>query len=156
MVSNSLLTTQIPRFGELIARRDFAELDARFFRAMWRCFGVMAGGTAALLGGTLVLHAIGHRWSERLLEPLPFALLLATMMANTILFAEAVYLRAHRQEPLLGVFIASALAVGASTLFLGRAYGTAGMMLRYFAATLLVSLGGGTRVFLRKRREWHA
>jgi len=78
------------------------------------------------------------------------------MTASTIFFAEAVYLRAHKQEPLLGPFIASALAVGTSTLFLGRAYGAAGMILGYFATTLLVSLGGGTWVFLRKRREWHA
>jgi hypothetical protein len=42
------------------------------------------------------------------------------MMANTIFTAEAVYLRAHKQEPLLGVFIASAIAIGASTLTLGR------------------------------------
>jgi len=116
----------------------------------------MSLALASAVCGTLVLHAIGHRWSERLLEPLPFALLLATMTASTIFFAEAVYLRAHKQEPLLGPFIASALAVGASTLFLGRAYGAAGMMLGYFATTLLVSLGGGTWVFLRKRREWHA
>ncbi len=156
LVSNSLLTTKVPQFGELIARRDFAELDARFFPAMWRSFGVMAFGAAVLLGGTLVLHAIGHRWSTRLLEPLPFALLLATMMANTIFFAEAVYLRAHKQEPLIRVFIASGLAVATSTLLLGRAYGATGMMLGYFATTLVVSLGGGTWMFLQKRREWHA
>jgi hypothetical protein len=155
-VASSLLTTKLPRFGELIARRDFAELDARFFPTMWRAFGVMALGAAALFGGTLALRAIGHRWSERLLDPLPFALLLAAMMANTIFTAEAVYLRAHKQEPLLGVFIASAIAIGASTLILGRAYGATGMMLGYFAATLFVSVGGGTWVFLRKRREWHA
>lgn len=155
-VAGSLLTTKLPLFGELIARRDFAELDARFFPTMWRALGVMALGAAALFGGTLALHAIGHRWSERLLEPLPFALLLAAMMANTIFLAEAVYLRAHKQEPLLGVFIASAVAVAASTFILGRAYGATGMMLGYFVATLVVSVGGGTWVFLRKRREWHA
>lgn len=154
-VSNSLMTTKIPRFGELIARRDFAELDARFFPAMGQSFGVMALGATVLFAGTLALRAVGHRWSERLLEPVPFALLLAAMTVNTIFFAEAVYLRAHKSEPLLGVFVASALAVGASTLFLGRAYGATGMMLGYFSATLIVSAGGGTLVFLRKRREWH-
>jgi len=155
-VASSLLTTKVPQFGELIARRDFAELDARFFPAMWRAFGVMALGGAVLFGGTVALRAIGHRWSERFLEPLPFALLVAALMASTIFLAEAVYLRAHKQEPLLGVFIASAIAVAASTLILGRAYGATGMMLGYFAATLVISVGGGTFVFLRKRREWHA
>lgn len=154
-VSTSLLTTKVPRFGQLIARRDFAELDARFFPTMWRSFGVMALGATALLGGTFVLRAIGHRWSERLLEPLPFALLLATMLANTIFFSQAIYLRAHKQEPLLGIFIASGIAVAACALILGRTYGATGMMLGYFITTLVISLGGGTWIFLRKRREWH-
>jgi hypothetical protein len=154
-VATSLVTTKIPRFGELIARRDFAELDARFFPAMWRALGVMLLGAAALLGGTFVLRAIGHRWSDRLLEPLPFAVLLATMLVNTIFFSQAVYLRAHKQEPLLGIFIISGTAVAASTLLIGRVYGPIGMMLGYFFTTLVVSLGGGTWVFLRKRREWH-
>jgi len=30
------------------------------------------------------------------------------------------------------------------------------MMLGYFAGTVVVSLAGGTWVFRRKRREWHA
>ena len=155
-VATSLVTTKIPRFGELIARRDFAELDASFFPAMWRAFGAMALGAVALLCGTFVLRAIGHRWSDRLLEPLPFALLSLTMLVNTIFFAQAVYLRAHKREPLLGIFIASGLTVAASTLLVGRVYGPTGMMLGYFLTSLVVSLGGGTWVFLRKRREWHA
>jgi len=154
-VATSLVTTKIPRFGELIARRDFAELDARFFPAMWRAFGAMALGAVALLCGTFVLRAIEHRWSDRLLEPLPLALLTATMLINTICFAQAVYLRAHKREPLLGIFIASGLAVAASTLLIGRVYGATGMMLGYFLTTLVISLGGGTWVFLRKRQEWH-
>jgi O-antigen/teichoic acid export membrane protein len=155
-VATSLVTTRMPRFGELIARRDFAALDAEFFPAMWRTFGAMALGAAALLGGTLLLPRIGgHRWSERLLEPLPFALLLGTFLINTIFFAEAVYLRAHKQEPLLGIFIASGIAVATCAVTLGRNYGATGMMLGYFLTTLVVSLGGGTWVFVRKRRQWH-
>ncbi len=155
-VANSLVTTRVPRFGELIARRDFAELDAQFFPALWRSLGAMAIGAVALFGGTLVLREMGHPWGARLLEPLPFALLLATMLANTIFFGEAVYLRAHKQEPLLGIFIASGITVAASTLTLGRAFGATGMMVGYFIGTLLVCVVGGTWVFVRKRREWHA
>ncbi|MGZ8853718.1 MAG: hypothetical protein ACXW2X_10010, partial [Thermoanaerobaculia bacterium] len=156
IASTAPLTTKSPLFGEWIARRDFAALDARFFPIMWRSFGLMAFGSAALFGGVLALRAIGHRWSERLLEPLPLALLLAALLASTIVFAEAVYLRAHKREPFLGIYIASALVIAPSTFFLGRAYGATGMMFGYFVATAVVTLGGGTWVFLRKRREWHA
>jgi O-antigen/teichoic acid export membrane protein len=156
VVATSFLSTKMPRFGELIARRDFVGLDAYFFPAMWRAFGVMTLGATALLGGTFVLRAIGHKWSERFLDPIPFALLLATMLINTICFAEAVYLRAHKQEPLLAIFIASGIAVAACTLILGRTYGATGMMLGYFFTTLVISLGGGTWIFVQKRREWHA
>jgi len=155
-VATSLLTTKVPRLGELIARRDFAELDARFFPLMRRSVGVMALGAAMLFGGTFALRALGHRWSDRLLEPLPFVLLLAAMVAQTIFFAQAVYLRAHKQEPLLWIFIAGSVAVAGCALILGRRFGATGMMLGYLLTTLVVSLGGGTWVFGRKRREWHA
>jgi hypothetical protein len=154
-IATSLLTTKMPRFGELIARRDFKELDAQFFPAMFRAFGVMAMGAIALLGGTYFLRAIGHRWSERLLDPLPFGIMLATLLINTLFFAEAVYLRAHKREPLLGVFVASGIAVATCAFTLGRMYGATGMMLGYFVSTLVISVGGGTWVFARKRREWH-
>src|SRR5262249_50033194 len=93
-IATSLLTTKRPRFVELAARRDFKELVAQFSPAMFRAFGVMAMGAIALFGGMYFLRAIGHRWSERLLDPLPFGIMLATMLINTLFFAEAVYLRA--------------------------------------------------------------
>lgn len=150
------LTTKSPRFGALIARRDFAALDALFFPTMWRSVALMALGSAALFSGVFLLRSIAHRWSDRLLDPLPLALLLAALLANTLVFAEAVYLRAHKREPFLGVYVATALVIAPATFFLGRAYGATGMMLGYFVATAVVSLGGGTWVFVHKRREWHA
>jgi hypothetical protein len=48
------------------------------------------------------------------------------------------------------------LTLAACALTLGRMYGATGMMLGYCVTTLVVSLGGGTWVFARKRREWHA
>lgn len=155
-VSMSWLTTKMPAFGELIARRDFAALDARFFPAVWRSFAVMAFGCAVFFAGAMVLHSIGHRWSQRILDPLPLALLIATMLVNHIVFAEGVYLRAHKQEPFLWISVLSALAIGTATFTLGRIWGATGMMLGFFVATVVVSLGGGTRIFVHKRREWHA
>lgn len=149
------LTTKSPLFGALVARRDFAALDARFFPTMWRSVGLMVLGSVALFAGLLTLRAIGHRWSARLLDPLPFAIMLAGLLANMIGFAEAIYLRAHKREPFLGIYLASALAIVPSTFILGRAYGATGMMLGYLVATAVITVGGGTWVFQRKRREWH-
>ena len=156
MTATAPLTTKTPLFGALVARRDFAALDARFFTAMWRSVALMALGSLALFAGVLALRAIGHRWSARLLDPLPLALLLAGFLANTVAFAEAIYLRAHKREPFLGVYIATALVVTSTTFLLGRAYGATGMMLGYLVATAVITVGGGTWVFQRKRREWHA
>lgn len=154
-ISTSWLTAKVPDFGQRIARRDFAGLDALFFGTMWRSLAVMAAGCTVLFAGVLVLRALHHPWGVRLLDPLPLALLLAAAIAQHVTSAQALYLRAHKSEPLLGISILYGLLAAASTIVLGRAYGPTGMMAGLLAVTLTVSLGGGTWIFVRKRREWH-
>ena len=154
-VATSLVTTKIPRFGELIARRDFAALDASFSRpcGVLRRDGARRNGAPrrhappAADRGTAGATGSSNRCRSPCCWP--------RCWLNTIFFAQAVYLRAHKQEPLLGIFIASGIAVAASQSSSAAPYGATGMMLGYFVTTLVISLGGGTWVFMRKRREWH-
>lgn len=155
-IAMSWVSTKVPVFGGFIARREFAALDALFFPTLWRSLIVMALGCAAFFGGVLWLRAIHHPWAQRVLDPLPLGLFILTTLANYVLYAEAVYLRAHKEEPFLKLTLTSAVLVATSTVVLGRLYGAAGMMAGFFAITTLFTLGAGTWIFVSKRKEWHS
>ncbi|MHB0913509.1 MAG: lipopolysaccharide biosynthesis protein [Armatimonadota bacterium] len=150
------VSTKAAPFGTLVAAGAFDELDRRFFRSARMAFVIAILGAVALWTGAYYLNHIGHPWSHRLLPPLPFALLAGTTVVNSIIFAESVYLRAHKQEPFLGISVLNGLLVGISTYVLGRFFGATGMMAGYFLITLVIVLPISIWIFQSKQRLWHS
>jgi hypothetical protein len=149
------VTTKAPRMGALIARREFAELDAVFFRAFKQSAAVVAGTGVVFWAAAWGLRAAGIGLAERLLPPLPLALLVVAGIANHAYSSQAAYLRAHRQEPFVRVAATMAVFCSGATYLLGAQWGATGMMAGFLTIMLLVGVGGGTHIFLAKRREWH-
>lgn len=154
-VALAWVTTKAPVFGVLVAKREYEELDRRFFTSLGQSLALIVVGGAVLMAGVFYLHAVGHPMSARILEPGPFGLLVATAIINHIVFSEAIYLRAHKQEPFLGPSILNGCLIGASTYFLGRYYGATAMAAGYLCVTLTTGLGLGSWIFASKRRLWH-
>jgi hypothetical protein len=150
------VNTKAAPFGNLIAKRDFKGLDRMFFPCLWQSLAAVACGGMMFWAAAFYARYLHHPLGQRLLDPLPLGLLVATMVVNQIVVAEATYLRAHKQEPFLGVSMLAACLVGLSTYFLGRPFGATGMMVGYFTVIVVVGLGFGTWVFVRKRRLWHS
>jgi hypothetical protein len=163
MISNSIsalalswISTKAAPFGTLIARRRFVELDHLFFPALWKSLGIVvlcASGFWLVAWG---LYQSEHPFRQRLLAPAPLVFLLVTGIANHIVAALAIYLRAHKREPYLILSVASAVLIGASSYILGRFYDATAMLAGAAIITLVVGLGGGTAIFLGMRRAWHA
>ena len=154
-ISVAWVTTKSAPFGALIARREFRELDRRFFPCLWQSWTVIALGGVVFWTAVVWARHLHLPISHRLLAPLPLAFLVATFVTNHVGFAEAVYLRAHKKEPFLILTLLLGSLMTLSSYFLGRAFGALGMMVGAFAITLVVGLGGSTYVFIKKRREWH-
>jgi O-antigen/teichoic acid export membrane protein len=150
------ISTKSAPFGALVARKQYAELDRLFFRALRQSFIVCVSGCLAVFAVTIYLYADGLPFARRLLNPWQFSLLLLAIAVNHIVFAEAIYLRAHKQEKFLMVSVITAFLVALSTYCLGRAYGATGMMLGYLVVKTFVGLGLGTWTFGKYRRVWHA
>jgi hypothetical protein len=155
-VAMTWVWTKRPLFGMRIARREFGALNRLFFPAMLRSFAVMLCGCVAFVGATFLLGVLHHPWRARLLDPLPLLMLTGAFLATQLYWSQSAYLRAHKKEPLLGIRLVSAVMLVTSTLVLGRIWGATGMMAGFLAVSVVVCLGGGTWIFLRKRREWHA
>ncbi len=150
------MNTKAAPFGKLIARRQFAELDHSFRRALTQSTTINVLGAGCVFLVALVLTAHRVPLAARLLAPLPFAMLLAGSIGNNVVAAEAMYLRAHKQERFMINSIVGALYTAPMVYLLGTRFGSLGIASGYLAGTIVIGLGFGTYTFLRWRRIWHA
>ena len=150
------INTKAAPFGTLIARREFTRLDRLFFRSAAQAFILCFIGSIAVWSVAFFLNQHHIAFAQRLLPPLPFALLLLSMNINQMVASMALYLRAHKQEKFLINSVIGAICVTVSSILLGRRFGALGMTAAQLAITLVVGLGYGSFVFFKYRRIWHA
>ncbi len=155
-VAVSWINTKAAPFGALIARREFTRLDAVFFQSLRQATLVCTAGAVVLWCGVLCLNWAHIRFAYRLLDPVSIALLLLTVLVNVVVFGEATYLRAHKQEKLLLNSVLGAVLIALSTWFLGMHFGARGVVAGSLLVGLLVGLPLATYVFVKYRRLWHA
>ena len=158
------MNTKAAPFGRMIARKEYSALDRSFFRALWQSTlaAVLACGIVWSSVEWLNTHGIrlhGVLLASRLLAPLPLALLFFGTVGNIVVFAEALYLRAHKQEKFMVNSIAGAVYIAPLAYLLGRWQnphgGAWGIAAAYAVGTVFIGLGYGTYTFLRWRRVWH-
>lgn len=154
-IAVSWVSTKSAPFGMLIARKEYQQLDRTFFRALWQSSAVSVAGALTAWLGTILLNVQHIRFAQRLLDPSSIALLMIYMITNILIFAEAYYLRAHKQEVFFVNSLVGAVAVTACTLIFGRLYGARGIVVSCCIGNLL-SLAWATQKFRKYRRLWHS
>ena len=154
-IAVSWVSTKSAPFGMLIARKEYQQLDRTFFRALRQSSAVSVAGALTAWLGTIFLNLQHFRFAQRLLDPSSIALLMTYMITNVIIFAEAYYLRAHKQEVFLVNSVVGAIAVTACTLIFGRLYGARGIVVSCCIGNLL-GLVWATQKFRKYRRLWHS
>lgn len=155
-VAVSWINTKAAPFGTMIARKEYAQLDHLFFQAMRQSLVVCAAGGLALWLSVVYLNWAHLSFANRVLDPTSLGILLVASGLNIVVNAEAVYLRAHKQEKFLIPSVVGAVLIGFSTYFLGKHYGAFGMVSGNLAVTVFVGLPLGNYVFFKYRRIWHA
>lgn len=153
-VACAWLNTRGPQFGILIARGEHPALDALFNKSLRiaLCIAVLA---AAML--VLCLWLVNAYWPQYAQRVLPIgcvALFAMHRVLNVAVSGIAIVLRAHRQEPLVGVSIVNAVAIAACTYYLGRLYGPWGLAIGLAAVTAFWTLPTSIQVFRKKLRAW--
>lgn len=137
----------------LISRHQYDDLDALFRKTMWQSVGVCLAGATALLVALYWLR-LNFAMGSRFLPLSYVVILLVPTLSNQILFAQAIYLRAHKQEPFLTLSILIGLITGTAVFVFGREYGALGVTLGY-AVVQIAALPFSTWIWRRRRREWH-
>lgn len=154
-VAVSWVNTKAAPIGTMIARKEYAELDHVFFRALKQACGVAAAGAMVAWLLDLYLNWARLPLAHRLLDPISFGILLTFPLMNVITSSQGLYLRAHKQEKFLWISVLSAILIGCSTLLLGRPFGALGVIIGSWLSGLIMGIPLCTYTFFKYRRIWH-
>lgn len=154
LVSSSWLYPKVPRFGMLIARKDYKELDRLFWR-ITKIVTAITIMTAALIWLLVyIVNKLHHPIAERFLSPLPTACLLLAQVLIAISLPFSSYLRAHKKEPLLFLSVLSGILTAISTLVLGKYFSATGMAIGFLLLNLILIPFVGI-IWYRCKVSWH-
>jgi len=153
-VSNSWVATKAPQYGILISSGRFQELDRLSRRSILQSLIVCLAGSGALLVALELLHHYTP-WGGKILGYDSFCWLIVAALTTQVLFGQAIYLRAHKQEPFLFLSVVNALLTATAVLMGASRNGSLGACAGYALVQLLI-LPFATAVFFRCRHLWHS
>jgi len=148
------IQTRVPKFGVLIARKQFGELDELYRRLLRMALGVAVAGAVGLWGIVFALNQCGHWLADRLLDPVTTAVFLVGTCLYLNSFGQECYLRAYKRDPFLLVNVVTDALIGGLTWWWGSQYGPIGAAVAYCGVIVCAILPWQTAVFRRCRREW--
>jgi len=142
--------TRAARFGILAAQGETKKLDQQFFRLTTLAAGVFVLGSAAFVGGIVVLNTLEWKLATRLLPPLTAAMLLGGALMMLITLCQNIHVRSHKQDPFLLASVISSTAIGLAVWLLGASSWAAdGIAIGYLTTTTAVALPLSTLAWWR-------
>jgi Na+-driven multidrug efflux pump len=147
------MSTKATPFGQMIAKKDYAALDQLFFHTLRVSLGVVGAIVTACMAGLLAIQRLFPSLASRMVSPQLFVLLLITAVSTLIVQSEAIYLRAHKEEPLLWQAIAVAVLTSIGAYYAAPRWGITGTCVVYFFCTGVVGVISATVIFRAKRRS---
>jgi hypothetical protein len=153
-IAVSWVSTKSAPFGTLIAGKKYRELDQTFSRALRQSVAVATTGALTVWLGCVYLNLRHFHFARRLLPPSSLGILMIYVIVNVVIFAQAYYLRAHKQEVFFVNSVVGAVAVLLITFIFGRRYGAVGIVLGCCILNF-GSLVWATYKFQKYRSLWH-
>ncbi len=124
MLGLTWLETRVPVFGNLIAKRNWTELDRVYRHVLTRSTAFLAVILGLLVAGTFWLNASEQPQAQalmsRFLKPVPGTLLCMIILSNHVFYVRAAYLRAHCKEPYMVVTVLQGAALVVTMLIAGQ------------------------------------
>jgi O-antigen/teichoic acid export membrane protein len=131
-----------------VSRKERAELNKLFIGVLKKSTSV----TLLLCAGLILLvqycSMCGLHFTQRIPAVDTLICLALVTVANSVVFSFALYMRAHKEEPMLAISLGSALLT-LLVIYLGARISIVVMMGLYAAVTALVTLPWTAFVFLK-------
>lgn len=141
-----------PRMSAAIARGDRTELKHIYSRVLVRSLGFTALALALLIGAAVAGQHAGMRFAERIADPITLTCLGLTTLANCAIGAMAIFMRCHKEEPMLVPSVVMALLTLTSVSW-GSTVNAQLPFVLYSAVTLCIALPWSIAIFLRYWRR---
>lgn len=157
--SLSWLNTKIPLYSQLIALRDYAQLDRLFNNTVKQMISVCLVLLIVFFLFIWFLN-ISHiklansLLSERFLNYVPLIFMMISVFLQQYVFAWTTYIRCHKKEPFVIISICMSVVCSMSTLLLGKLYGLYGMTIGYCLISIFF-FPWWYHVYRIKKFEWH-
>lgn len=154
-ISMAWITTKVPAFSMLVAKREFKALDEIFFKTLKQALLI---AFLIALGTWLVLcwlNVYMPEYGSRFLGPLPMLFIALNGLVSQIIFALAVYLRSHKTEPLLLPSVAGAATTALVAFVCSKWFGVTELTLSLMLIGIIVYLPWNLKIFIDKRKKWH-
>lgn len=152
-IAGTWLQVQAPSIAVMAAKKQFHQLDTTLYRTAAMAVVVFLAGAAGALLALAWLRVAYPGVADRFLPAGAVAMFLLAECVHQVSMAQSTYLRAFKQEPFLGVSLASGLIIAAGTLALTMPLGAYGPASSYLVGVLFALLWG-TRIFVSKRYQW--
>ena len=150
--SGSWVSSNYPRFGHLAAKGEAEQLFSFWRGAAFRATIAAAVFSAMITLAVMALGYAGLPLAQRLLPPVAVALLGVSAVANTLIQALALYLRAHKREPFLSLSLGNAALILAVVPLATLRYGAPGAAAGFAICTVL-TLPWALRIFATFRER---
>lgn len=154
-LSLAWIQTKAAPFGQLVAQRDWAALDALYHRTLYQSVTVFALGCTGLASVVMLLRWWHHPIANRVLDLPNTLIFMAAAGLNHIVFCRGIYLRAHKDEPFYGLQLVNGLIVGAILLFIAPRYGLLAVSTTYLLGACLPVLLCSGAIFRKYRQKHH-
>lgn len=157
--SNSWIYTKVPLYSQLVAKKEFHNLDISFNTTNLQmsivCIVLLLGFNIFVI----LLRVTGLEYNEqylaeRFLPIIPMILMSGAIFSNIWLTSWGIYLRSHKKEPLLIFSIVLGLMCCCSTIVLGYIWGLNGITIGYFLIMTL-SVPWAHSIFKKCKEKWH-
>lgn len=150
------ISTKAPLYGQLIATDQRQKLDAIFSRSLIQSSVFLGIGIIFVWVSVYYLHLQRYEYVNRIVSLPLFSILCMVCLANHIVFAQASYLRAHKEEPFLVVSLASAALTMILAFALIPKFSLAGAVYSYAIPAVFCGLIIGSTIFYIKKRQWNS
>ena len=154
-VSMTWITTKVPKFSMLVAKKEYKELDNIFFKTLKQALLIAVGLALFTWAGLYGLNIYLPEYGTRFLMPLPTLFIAINSLVGQVIFALAVYLRSHKEEPLLLPSVAGAITTSAIAFICSKWFTITDLTMAFMLTGIIFYLPWNIKIFIDKRSKWH-